>query len=150
MEFSPQDFRADLYDKQKAATYFYRVTQDVAAFKEKEVVNSYHHVEDFKNADLRKARKEAIEYLSERYRTLPEGFVFPYLTPEQHDANPEKEFSAYSHSVLFVEFFNDDVFEEWPIAGEDDEDVQEGLEHEKEIWVKIGLGEPPIEKIYQP
>jgi len=150
MEFSPQDFSANLYDKQKPATYFYRVTQDVAAFKNREVVNSYHHVEDFKDADLRRARNKAIEYLSERYRTLPDGFVFPYLTPEQHAADPEKEFSAYSHNVLFVEFYNEDVFEEWPIAGEDEEDVQEGLEHEKDIWLKIGLGDPPIETIYQP
>jgi hypothetical protein len=150
MELSPRDFNSNLYDKQKVATYFYRVVQDVASFKNKEVVNSYHHVEDFKDADLRKSRNEAIEYLSERCRILPEGFVFPYLTPEQHAADPEKEFSAYSHNVLFVEFYNEGVFEEWPIAGEDEQDVEEGLEHEKEIWLKIGLGEPPNEKIYQP
>jgi hypothetical protein len=143
MEFSSQDFGANLYDKHRVATYFYRVTQDVAAFKDKEVVNSYHHVEDFKNADIRKARQEAIEYLAERYRTLPEGFIFPYLSPEEHAANPDKEFSAYSHSVLFVEFYNDDVFEEWPIAGEEDEDVREGLEHETNVWLRNGLGEPP-------
>ncbi len=77
MEFKPQDFRANLYNEQRVASYFYRVTQDVAAFKDKEVVNSYHHVEDFKNTDLRKARHEAIEYLTERYLTLPEGFIYP-------------------------------------------------------------------------
>jgi len=150
MEFSQQDFSANLYDRKRTATYFYRVILDAASFKDKEVVNSYHHVEDFKDNDLRMARKEAIEYLSERYRTLPEGFVFPYLTPDQHAADPEKEFSAYSNSVLFVEFYTQDIFEEWPIAGEDELDVEEGLEHEREIWSKIGLGEPPTEKIYQP
>jgi hypothetical protein len=143
MEFKPQDFRANLYSEQRVASYFYRVTQDVAAFKDKEVVNSYHHVEDFKNADLRKARHDAIEYLTERYQTLPEGFIFPYLSPEEHAANPGEAFSAYSHSVSFVEFYTDEIFEEWPIAGEEDEDVREGLEHEAEVWLKNGLGVPP-------
>jgi hypothetical protein len=144
MEYNPQNFGANLYDKQRVATYFYRVTQDVVAFKDREVVNSYHHVEDFKDADIRKARKDAIEYLTERYRTLPEGFIYPYLTPEEHAANPFKEFSAYSHSVLFVEFYSDEIFEEWPIAGEDEEEVQDGLEHETEVWTKHGLGVPPF------
>jgi len=143
MELKPPDFGANLYDKHRVAVYFYRVTQDVAAFKDKEVVNTYHHVEDFKDADIRKARQEAIDYLTERYKTLPEGFVFPYLSPEEHAANPEKDFSAYSHSILFVEFYSDEVFEEWPIAGEDEEDQLEALEHEKEVWLKNGLGEPP-------
>ena len=133
MEFSQEDFE-----------YFYRVTQDVVAIKDKKVVNCYHHVEDFRNADLRKSRDEAIEYLNERYMNLPEGFVFPYFTPEEHRANPEKEYSAYSHSVLLVEFYRDEVFEEWPVAGEEDEDeIMEGLQHETEIWLKKGLGEPP-------
>ena len=144
MEFKPQDFGANINNEQRVASYFYRVIQDVAAFKDKEVVNSYHHVEDFNDADLRKARQEAIDYLTERYLTLPEGFIFPYLSPEQHAANPDEAFSAYSHSVLFVEFFNDEIFEEWPIAGEDDEDIREGLEHEADIWLKNGLGEPPL------
>src|SRR5882762_1586318 len=109
MEFSPQDFGANLYDKQRVAVYFYRVTQDVVVIKDKEVVNSYHHVEDFKDADLREARHEAIEYLTERFMELPEGFIFPYLTPEEHAANPDKEFFAYSHSVLLIEFCNDEV-----------------------------------------
>ncbi|HEX3080117.1 MAG TPA: hypothetical protein VHQ04_06625 [Puia sp.] len=143
MEFKRPDFGANLYNEQRVASYFYRVVQDIAAFKEKEVVNSYHHVEDFKDADLRKARHEAIEYLTKRYLTLPEGFIFPYLSPEQHAANPDEAFSAYSHSVLFVEFYTDEIFEEWPIAGEDEEDVREGLEHEAAIWLKNGLGEPP-------
>jgi hypothetical protein len=143
MEINPQNFRADLYDQHRVATYFYRVVQDVVAFKNNEVVNSYHHTEDFRDADLRKARQEAIDYLTDRYRTLPEGFVFPYLTPEEHAANPNKEFSAYSHSILFVEFYSDEVFEEWPIADEDEEDVLEGLEHETEVWTRNGLGEPP-------
>jgi hypothetical protein len=144
MEFSPQDFGEKLYNKHWAPSYFYRVTRDVVAFKDQKVVNSYHHVEDFKDADLRKARNEAIEYLAERYMTLPAGFIFPYLTPEEHKANPEKEYSAYSHSVLLIEFYNDDVFEEWPVAGEDDEEeIIEGLEHETEIWLRNGLGEPP-------
>ena len=143
MELKPQDFGANLYSEQRVASYFYRVIQDVAAFKDKEVVNSYHHVEDFKNADLREARKEAIEYLTGRYLTLPDGFIFPYLSPEQHAANPDEAFSAYSHSVLFVEVYNNVIFEEWPIAGEDDEDIREGLVHEAAIWLKNGLGEPP-------
>lgn len=144
MEFTPQDFGEKLYNKHWVAKYFYRVTQDVVAFKDKKVVNSYHHVEDFKDADLRKARNEAIGYLTERYLTLPEGFIYPYLSPEEHKANPEKEYSAYSHSVLLIEYYSDDVFEEWPIAGEDDnEELEEGLEHETEIWFKNGLGEPP-------
>jgi len=144
MEFGPQDFSEKLYDRQRVATYFYRVTQDVVAIKDKKVVNSYYHVEDFKDEDLPKARNEAIEYLAERYMTLPEGFIFPYLSPEEHNANPDKEYSAYSNSVLFIEFYHDDVFEAWPVAGEDDgEDVKEGLEHESEIWLKNGLGEPP-------
>jgi hypothetical protein len=145
MEFSPRDFGAKLYNKHQVAVYFYRVTQDVVAFKDKKVVNNYHHVEDFKDADLRKARNEAIEYLTARYLTLPEGFISPYLSPDEHKANPDKEYSAYSHSVLFIEFYSDDVFEEWPIAGEDDEqNIIEGLEHETEIWHKKGLGEPPF------
>jgi hypothetical protein len=143
MEFKPQDFGANLYSEQRVASYFYRVIQDVAAFKDKEVVNSYHHVEDFKDADLRKARQEAIEYLTEQYLTLPEGFIFPYLSPEQHAANPDEAFSAYSHSILFVEFYNDEIFEEWPIAGEEEEDIREGLEHEAAIWLKNEMGEPP-------
>jgi hypothetical protein len=144
MEFSPQDFGAKLYNKLQVATYFYRVTQDVVAFKDKKVVNSFHHIEDFKDTDLRKARNEAIGYLTERYMTLPEGFIYPYLSPEEHKANPEKEYSAYAHSVLLIEFYTDNVFEEWPIAGEDDEeDINEGLVHETEIWLKNGLGEPP-------
>jgi len=144
MEINPQNFRADLYDQHRVATYFYRVVQDVAAFKDNEVINSYHHVEDFRDSDIRKAREEAINYLTERYRTLPEGFLFPYLSPEEHAANPGREFSAYSHSILFVEFYSDEVFEEWPIAGEDEEDVREALEHEMEVWMKNGLGEPPF------
>jgi len=143
MEFKSQDFDANLYSKQRVASYFYRVIQDVAAFKDKEVVNTYHHEEDFRDADLCKARLKAIEYLTERYMTLPEGFVFPYLSPEQHEANPDEAFSAYSHSVLFVEFYSEDIFEEWPIAGEEEDDVREGLEHEAAIWLKNGLGEPP-------
>ncbi len=144
MEFGPKDFSEKLYNKQRVAVYFYRVTQDVVAIKDKKVVNSYHHVEDFKDADLLKARNEAIEYLAERYMILPEGFIFPYLSPEEHNANPDKEYSAYSHSVLFIEFYNDDVFQAWPVAGEDDEEeIKEGLEHESEIWVKNGLSEPP-------
>lgn len=144
MEFGPQDFSEKLYNKHRVATYFYRVTQDVIAIKDKKVVNSYHHVEDFKDVDLCIARNEAIEYLTERYTTLPEGFISPYLSPEEHKANPDKEYSAYSHSVLFIEFYNEDVFEAWPVAGEDDEqEIKEGLEHESEIWLKNGLGEPP-------
>lgn len=143
MEFSPRDFRTNLYDKHRVATYFYRVTQDVVAIKDKEVVNSYHHVEDFKDADLRKARQEAVGYLTERFMTLPEGFIFPYLSPEEHAANPDKEFSAYSHSVLLIEYSNDDILEEWPVAGEDEDDVREGLEHETEVWLSKGLGKPP-------
>jgi hypothetical protein len=143
MEFKPHDFRESLYNEQQVIGFFYRVTQDIAAFKDKEVVNSYHHVEDFKDADLRKARQEANEYLTARYLTLPEGFIFPYLSPEQHAANPDAAFSAYSHSVLFVEFYSDEIFEEWPIAGEEEQDVREGLEHEAEVWLKNGLGEPP-------
>ncbi len=143
MEFKPQNFDTNLYDQHGVASYFYRVVQDVVAFKDKEVVNSYHHVEDFRDADIRKARHEAIRYLTDQYRVLPEGFIFPYLSPESHAANPDKEFSAYSHSILLVEFYNDEVFEEWPIAGEDEEDVREGLEHETEIWTRNGLGEPP-------
>ncbi len=76
MEFNPQNFGTNLYDQDRAAIYFYRVIQDVAAFKDGEVVNSYHHVEDFNDTDIRKARQEAIHYLTERYRTLPEGFFF--------------------------------------------------------------------------
>jgi hypothetical protein len=144
MEFDTRDFDEKIHDKQGIATYFYRVTQDVVSIKDKKVVNSFHHVEDFKDADLHKARNEAIEYFTERYMRLPEGFIFPYLSPEEHNANPDKEYSAYSHSVLFIEFYNDDVFEAWPVAGEDDEqEIQEGLEHESEIWLKNGLGEPP-------
>ncbi len=144
MEFSARDFEEKLYNKQWGVRYFYRVIQDVVAIKDKKVVNSYHHIEDFKDEDLRKARNEAIEYLKERYMELPEGFIFPYLSPEEHEANPDKEYSAYSHSVLFIEFYNDDVFEAWPVAGEDDEqEIKEGLEHETEIWLRNGLGEPP-------
>ncbi len=144
MEFDTRDFEEKLCSKKETATYFYRITQDVVSIKNKKVVNSYHHVEDFKDADLHKARYEAIEYFKERYMTLPEGFIFPYLSPEEHNANPEKEYSAYSYSVLFIEFYNEDVFEIWPVAGEvDEQDVQEGLEHETEIWLKNGLGEPP-------
>jgi hypothetical protein len=144
MEFSARDLDEKLYDRRWGATYFYRVTEDVVAIKDKKVVNSYHNIEDFKDEDLRKARNEAIEYLTERYMTLPEGFIFPYLSPEEHESNPDKEYSAYSHSVLFIEYFNDDVFEAWPVAGEDDkEEIKEGLEHETEIWLKNGLGEPP-------
>jgi hypothetical protein len=144
MEFNPENFSADIYDQNRIAIYFYRVIQDVAAFKNNEVVNSYHHEEDFKDKDLRKSRQEAIEYLTGRYRTLPEGFVFPYLTPEEHAADPGKEFSAYSHSILFVEFYSHEIFEEWPVTGEDEEDVLEALEHEKEVWINNGLGEPPV------
>ena len=144
MEFKPPDFGADLNKEKRVASYFYRVVQDVAAFKDKEVVNSYHHVEDFKEADLREARREAIAYLTGKYMTLPEGFYFPYLTPEQHAAKPDEAFSAYSHSVLFVEYYTDEIFEEWPIAGEDEDDVREALEHEAAIWLKNGLGEPPV------
>lgn len=143
MEFNPQNFREKLYDKDRAAIYFYRVIQDVVAFKDKKVVNSYHHAADFKDTDLRKARKEAVEYLTSSYMTLPEGFIFPYLTPDEHEANPDNEYSAYSHSILFVEFYSDEVFEEWPIAGEDEPDTNEGLEHETEVWLRNGLGEPP-------
>ena len=144
MEFSARDFDEKLYNRHWVATYFYRVTEDVVAIKDKKVVNSYHHVQDFKDEDLCKARNEAIEYLTERYMTLPEGFIFPYLSPEEHEANPDKEYSAYSHSVLLIEFYNDDVFEAWPVAGEDDEqEIKEGLEHETEIWLRNGLGEPP-------
>jgi hypothetical protein len=144
MEFNPQNFNANLYDQNRTATYFYRVIQDVAAFKNNEVVNSYHHEEDFKGDDLRNARQQAIEYLTARYRILPEGFIFPYLKPEEHAADPEKEFSAYSHSILFVEFYGDEIFEEWSVTGEDKEEVLEALEHEKEVWIKNGLGEPPF------
>jgi hypothetical protein len=144
MEFNPQNFSANLYDQHRVASYFYRVVQDVVAFRNNEVVNSYHHAEDFKEVDLSRARQEAIEYLTERYRALPEGFFFPYLSPEEHAADPDKEFSAYSHSILFVEFYSDEIFEEWPITGEDKEDVQEALEHEKEVWIKNGWGEPPF------
>ncbi|HTB25726.1 MAG TPA: hypothetical protein VK711_10155 [Puia sp.] len=144
MEFGARDFEEKLYNKQGTATYFYRVIQDVVSIKDKTVVNSYHHLEDFKNPDLRKARIEAIEFFKDGYMTLPEGFVFPFLSPEEHNANPEKEYSAYSHSVLFIEFYNDDVFEIWPVAGEDDEqEIQEGLDHETEIWLKNGWGAPP-------
>jgi hypothetical protein len=143
MEFNPQNFREKLYDKDQVATYFYRVIQDVVAFKDKKVVTSYHHAADFKDTDLRKARNEAVEYLTSSYITLPEGFIFPYLTPDEHEANPDNEYSAYSHSILFVEFYSDDVFEEWPIAGEDEPDTSEGLEHETEVWLRNGLGEPP-------
>lgn len=143
MEFNPQNFGANLYDPHRVTTCFYRVIRDVVAFKDKEVVNSYHHVEEFIDPDIRKARQEAIQYLTERYRTLPDGFIFPYLSPEEHAANPDKEFSAYSHNILLVEFYNDDMFEEWPIAGEDEEDIREGLEHETAVWIKNGLGEPP-------
>ncbi len=143
MEFNPQNNRAELYNEHWVARYFYRVIQDVVAIKDKTVVNSYHHAEDFRDTDLRKSRDEAIGYLKERYRTLPEGFIFPYLSPEEHEANPDKEYSAYSHSILFVEYYSDEVFEEWPIAGEDEPDINEGLEHESEIWSKNGLGEPP-------
>ena len=143
MEFRSQDFRANLYNEQQVASYFYRVIQDVAAFKDGEVVNSYHHVEDFRDNDLRIARHQAIEYLTTRYQTLPEGFIYPYLSPEQHAANPDAAFSAYSHSVLFVEYYSDEIFEEWPIAGEEEEDVREGLEHEAMLWIKNGLGNPP-------
>ncbi len=144
MEFDTRDFEEKRFNKLRAATYFYRVTQDVVSIKDKKVVNSYHHVDDFRDPDLLSARNQAIEYLTERYMTLPEGFIFPYLSPEEHNANPEKEYSAYSHSVLFIEFYNDDVFEAWPVAGEDDEEeIKEGLEHESEIWLKNGLGEPP-------
>jgi hypothetical protein len=144
MEINPQNFRANLHDRDRVASYFYRVVQDVVAFKNNEVVNSYHHTEDFDNPEIKKARQDAIQYLTERYRTLPEGFIFPYLTPEEHAADPGKEFSAYSHSILFVEFYSDEIFEEWPIAGEHEEDVREGLEHETEIWMKNGLGAPPF------
>ena len=143
MAFSSRDFHTKIYNENQAATYFYRVIQDVVAIKDKTVVNSYHHAEDFKDADLRKARSEALGYLTARYLTLPEGFSFPYLSPEEHEANPEKEYSAYSHNVLFVEYYSDEVFEEWPIAGEDEQDTNEGLEHETKIWGKNGLGEPP-------
>jgi hypothetical protein len=143
MEINPQNFGTNLYNQRRVATYFYRVVQDVVAFKDKEVVNSYHHIEDFRDTDLRKARQEAIDYLTERYRTLPEGFIFPYLSPEEHEANPDKEFSAYSHSILLVEFYSDEVFEEWPIADEDEEEVLDGLEHETEVWSRNGFGVPP-------
>lgn len=92
MEFKPQDFNTNLYNEQRIASYFYRVIQDVAAFKDKEVVNSYHHVEDFKNTDLQKARKGAIEYLTERYLRLPEGFIFPYLSRNNMQQIPTKHF----------------------------------------------------------
>jgi hypothetical protein len=144
MEFNPQNFSANLYDQPRVASYFYRVIQDVVAFKNNEVINSYHHAEDFKDFSLLNARKQAIDYLTERYQTLPEGFVFPYLSPQEHAADPARKFSAYSHSILFVEFYSDEIFEEWPVTGEDEEDVQEALEHEKEVWIKNGWGEPPF------
>jgi hypothetical protein len=143
MELSPREHREKLYNRDQDAGYFYRVVQDVVAFKDKTVVNSYHHAEDFKDVDLRQARKEAIEYLKASYMTLPDGFIFPYMSPEEHNAHPEDEYTAYSHSILFVEFYSDEVFEEWPIAGEDEPDTNEGLEHENEIWLKKGLGQPP-------
>jgi hypothetical protein len=125
-------------------TYFYWVTQDVYALNgQNEFVNDYHHSKDFKDADLREARSAAIDYLSKRHLDFPEKFYFKFVSPEEWNENKNKEHARYSYSVSLVEWFNDDDYAEFIIAGEDEEETTASLEHEAELWLSMGLGEPP-------
>jgi hypothetical protein len=133
------DYEPDPFNLTKGVEYFYRVNQYVIAFdKNIEVMNSYDHVQDFKNPNLQEARTEALSYILNRHVTLPEGFIYPFLSPEEHRANPHQEHARYSYSVSLVEWYNAETFYEYSIVGNGSDD--ENLELEKAVLEKLGYG----------
>lgn len=117
--------------------YFYQVSEFVTTFeKDANKTKSFSHKEIFKDNDLLKARKEAMEYYNQRLQGFDNtSYVLPFASPADYETSKN---AAFSISLSLVEFYNDDELYIYPIAGEDDETVLENKESERLVLADKG------------
>lgn len=117
--------------------YFYQVEEFVTTFrKDADKTEPFDHVEIFKDNDLQKARTKAVEYYMERIKGIENrSYVLPFASPD--DFKPGEN-SAFSITLNFVEFYNDDESYFYPIMGEDNATTRESIELEREVLEYLG------------
>lgn len=92
--------------------------------------DSYHHLEEFHNIDLKVARNTAIESYYQNYKGIEKnGYFLPVASFENFVVGKNSCFSIY---LNFVQDINGEV-EKFTIFGDKDEQ-DESLEFEREIF----------------
>ena len=107
--------------------YFYRVYESVTTFEEGK---NYSNTTDFRIGSLIKCRAEAVNYYNERMQGFENGkakFFYPFESPTnfKHGEN-----AAYSLVLSIVEYYDDNEYYEYALAGEDEETCADNREIE--------------------
>lgn len=123
--------------------FFYRVTEYVTTFnKDKGANEPFENVTEFKDHNLSKCRDEAVKWYNDRLAGLEkEGKYFlPFASPKDFK---EGENAAFSINLALVEVSlveDSEVVEiEHYLAGESEEDIQEGREQEEMLFKALAL-----------
>src|SRR5215813_832315 len=113
--------------------YFYLVREYVTTFgKDKGKREPYVHKQTFKNNDLLKCRAEAEKYYYERLKGLEEGatYFLPFAAPKDFVLG---ENAAFSITLSFVEYYNEDEEYEYDLVGQDEGTIAESREIETAV-----------------
>jgi hypothetical protein len=127
------EFSRNLHNKFVKPAYYYSVSEFLTTFGDEK--KNFSHDEYFKGDDLLECRKKAFEYYSKRKEGLDKRDSFfekPFTFPGV-EADVLKKSSAYSISLNFVQDDPSHGVFLYPIAGEDEETVNESLELERLI-----------------
>lgn len=82
-------------------------------------------------------RKRAIEYWKNRSANAQNGNYFlPFARPSDFKFG---ENAAYSITMFFVQYYNDNEQYEYPLLGEDPQTVEDSLETERMVFKELGL-----------
>lgn len=108
--------------------YFYRVSEFVSLLDGQ----SFNNDNDFKG-DLKTARENAYNFFKEREKGFENGeasFHLPFASPNDFQIG---ENATYSLTLYLVESYSNGEEFVYPLAGESEEEVEEGLQTERDV-----------------
>ncbi len=119
-------------------TYYYRVEIFLTAFdKSKPTLDL---TEDFYGADLLESRERAIRYCNEQQESiLSKGTFHDKPILGYSEGRNAADQSAFSLVLYLVENQGDDFDMEYPIAGESDQEMEEGRQLEKKVFADMNI-----------
>ena len=128
----------ETFDKQEPE-YFYRVSQEVTKFgQDKDKSDPLEEIEDFKGEDLLEQKKRAYKCYVERCNRLEGGelqCILPCVSPSDFMAG---QHFACSIMLSLIEYYNEDVYEEYYLLGVSEGDTQDALYKETAILKEKG------------
>jgi hypothetical protein len=111
----------------KEPIFFYRVYESVTTIEDDQ---SFSNVKDFRKGTLRECKAEAEKYYIERAKGFESGkakFHHPFASFEDFK---QGENAAYSLVLYIVEYYDDNDYQEYALAGEDKETCADSREVE--------------------